>query len=420
MSIIVLFAFCVLLCMVRVLFGIEEMPDLLIWALIGLFLVVFVGEVKKKMQIKACASALMCALLLRIVFIFIDLYLSEYYTLPNSGADSEMFYWGAVRVAHGGESHRGFFVYVMGYVFAWMGISRLWGQFLISLCSIVSLVMAYKIFLESKCSQQNIKIFMNILCLLPNYAVLSSIFVREAIIAMFFSMSLYYFILWMTRNSFRCFVFAILLCIPSITFHGGMVVVPLAYLVVHFFYRPSLQAFSFSIFNLLISMLLLVIFTYFITRYSEAGYVSKITNIESLEDVANINDAGNSSYAQYVGNSNSPLHFILYTPLRIFFFLFSPLPIFWRGLSDVIAFCFSSMFYLLAYYRIFQYFKSSSHESIERCLIIALCIVALCTVFVFGWGVSNAGTACRHRDKVAVLYGVLLALTTKSKKCIRT
>lgn len=39
-----------------------------------------------------------------------------------------------------------------------------------------------------------------------------------------------------------------------------------------------------------------------------------------------------------------------------------------------------------------------------------------CTVFVFAWGVSNTGTACRHRDKMTIIWGLILALTYSPTK----
>ena len=39
-----------------------------------------------------------------------------------------------------------------------------------------------------------------------------------------------------------------------------------------------------------------------------------------------------------------------------------------------------------------------------------LFIVSFVTTFVFAWGVSNTGTASRHRDKMIILYGVMYSL----------
>ena len=41
---------------------------------------------------------------------------------------------------------------------------------------------------------------------------------------------------------------------------------------------------------------------------------------------------------------------------------------------------------------------------------IAIIIISICIVFVFAWGVSNTGTAARHREKLVILFATLYAL----------
>ena len=66
------------------------------------------------------------------------------------------------------------------------------------------------------------------------------------------------------------------------------------------------------------------------------------------------------------------------------------------------------MFFLYVAWSDIRFLRSK--EKKNRTLVIALTIVAVCTVFVFAWGVSNTGTACRHRDKITIIWGLLLAL----------
>ena len=41
--------------------------------------------------------------------------------------------------------------------------------------------------------------------------------------------------------------------------------------------------------------------------------------------------------------------------------------------------------------------------------------IALCAALIFAWGVSNAGTAVRHREKFMTVYILLIALCGDSR-----
>ena len=66
-------------------------------------------------------------------------------------------------------------------------------------------------------------------------------------------------------------------------------------------------------------------------------------------------------------------------------------------------------------------FQAIKHRNSEnRNIIIILLIIALASAFLYSWGVSNAGTALRHRDKFITNFALLLVLSLdairKSKK----
>ena len=94
------------------------------------------------------------------------------------------------------------------------------------------------------------------------------------------------------------------------------------------------------------------------TLYADVLF-EKFGRVDSIGDVANTLDYGGSSYAQYVGDSSSIQNMLIYTIPRIGYFLFSPFPWQWRGISDIIAFVFSSMFYMYAVY--------AAIKNMERC-----------------------------------------------------
>lgn len=134
-----------------------------------------------------------------------------------------------------------------------------------------------------------------------------------------------------------------------------------------------------------------------------------MNNINSIGDIGSTNSEGGSSYAAYVGDSSSIINMVIFTIPRIVYFLFSPFPWQWRGLGDIIAFVFSSLFYLLVLKNAIVCMKKD--KSSNKNYAIVIFIVALCTAFVFSWGVTNTGTATRHRDKMIVVYAVLYSLS---------
>ena len=140
-------------------------------------------------------------------------------------------------------------------------------------------------------------------------------------------------------------------------------------------------------------------------------------NVEEITDIATYSTGaydGGSTYAQYVGDSSSIINMIRYTPIRIIMFQFTPFIWQIRSLSDVIAICFNALFYIYVWYKTIKYILSRRSE--HRTIVVALLIIWFATTFVFAWGVTNVGTAIRHRDKMVALAGVLLGLTMNQKK----
>ena len=393
--------------------GMEEIPDALAAALILVYSFAYIACVSRKPHCKKCAPALIAGYVFRIALLFWDIYGSNIYQLPNSGADSVGFYNNSIAFAVGRRHGMGSFPEVMGTLFKYCGISRLFGQFIITLFSMVSLEIAAKAFSLMTLDEKRANTGMWIVCLLPNFAILSVLFLRESIVAMFISLSLYEYIKWFKQKKELSFIVAIALTFGAMYFHSGAIAVPVGYLLTRLLYDKNSEKLKFSVTNLIIVGLLLLVGVFVLNRFGDS-FLVKFQNASSLEDIANENSSGGSSYARYVGNSNNIPNMIIYTIPRIVFFQFSPMPWLIRGLSDIIAFCFSSCFYIVTIYQFFRYLRKGGKENRE--FIIIIFIVCMCAAFVFGWGVSNAGTACRHRDKMTIVWAILYAFTLKPQK----
>ena len=348
---------------------------------------------------------------LRIALLYFDMYGKSIYHLPNSGADSEGFWRGSVYAARSLRKYGGFEGF-MGSIFRVIGVSRLLGQFLVVLFSVVALIYAAKILIKLQVDPVRTKKAMWIMCLLPNYAILSSIYLRESIVAMFITLSLYAYVRWIKEKREIHFIFAVALTFPGAYFHSGAIAVAVGYVISRFLYDNKKEKLRISFKGIVASGLVLLIGAWVLNNFGSV-FLGKFGNLEELEDIANMSTDGGSSYAAYVGNSSSIGSMVVFTIPRIVFFLFSPMPWMIRGLSDIIAFLFSGCFYLLCMWNTLRYLRKGPKKNRE--IVFIIFVVAMCAVFVFAWGTANTGTACRHRDKLTLVWGVLYGLTMKTK-----
>lgn len=396
--------------------GVDSRPVALILPMILVVSAVYLFELSRSRRLKSVALPLTLGYCMRLFLVIFDIYGRNIYSLPNSGADSEMFYRSALLYAEGYSVDSELITHMTGAVISWIGVSRLYIQFLLMLLSVAALHLLAAMLRDIGFDTSRQKKTMYIVCLMPNFAILSSIFLRESIVAFFAALSLWAFIKWWMNGSDQWFIFAFAAVFCASRFHSGTVAMAIGYIAIRFLYDKRRKAFHTSWKNILPTIVLVTVFVYLYINHKSVLF-GKMEGIEAIDDIASGNGMGNSTYAAYVGNSNTPLNMLIYTLPRIVFFLFSPFPWHWRGLSDIIAFCFNSVFYLWTVYSAYKYLRSK--ESENRNLLIALLIVALVTVFVFAWGTSNTGTAVRHRDKMVILYGVIWALTVGKTKFVR-
>lgn len=410
----VLFAELCLLSLINISADASEISDVLVIATILVFSVAYVFALNKSKKLQNVKFTLFCGYIIRVILVFWQIFGRDIFMLPYSANDANGFYKSAVQASYGIDVWYGApFITIIGKIFSFTGISRLLGQFLIMLCSIVAIHVAAAILSKTGIDKgaQNRSLF--ILCVLPNFAFLSCGFLRESVIIMFMAMSIYCFIRWFQEKNELYFFAAFALVFFGARFHAGVVGLAVGYIVVRVLYNSKKQEMNLSVRGIFFATIFLLIFVFLYNNYSDILF-GKVNGVEAISDIAQTGYSGGSDYSKYVGNSNNPINLIIYTPIRIIYFLFSPFPWQWRNLTDVIAFCFSSMFYMWSLICAVRYLKDK--ESENKQLVIVLLILVICSVFVFGWGASNTGNAIRHRDKLVVLYLVLYAITSKKKR----
>lgn len=389
--------------------GTTDVGNFLAAILIMIHILVTIGTLSKNRRLKKVYRLLLLAYLLRLFFLCIDLFAYPSIALPDGHSDEDMFYINAYNYVTTGHTERGFYPKLMGILFRIIGTNRFFAQYVSMLPSIVALVfLAYSLF-ELDINESVAQKVYGIACLMPYNAILASLFVREATMHMFLSMSYYHLVLWARTKRELNYYLAAGLVLPAALFHNGTIAVMIGYVLIRILYDNRKEKINISFRNIAFSILFAFLAVFVLSRTS-GSFTGRFSSVDSLEDIANTFDMGASSYARYVGNSDNPINFLIYSPLRLLFFFLSPVPWLWRGMTDIIAFCLGTMFYVSAIWNVIKFLRT--RELKNRALVIALFIIAAAIIFVFAWGTTNAGTASRHREKTQVLFALLWALSS--------
>ena len=377
----------------------------------------FVFVCEKQARTKKEFLILLSAYLIRICTLLWDVYGRDIFLLPSAGVDTESFHRFAVMFARGDSFTRGgVYFRIVGTIYRFFGVQRINAQYFNVMVSMFSIFFIKKTLENLKLDEKIINLSLIVVAFLPKYVIMSSILLRESVIIFLIAVSLYHFIKWwQTSHTINIFL-AMLFPLLAAFFHSGSMSPAVAYALVYVFYSPKTKKYQFTLKSVLIASLIVGGFVVIELLFSE-GLFRQFDRIESVEDIVNVTVRGASGYLRWM-EATGTLGMIVFSPIRMFYFIASPLPWYWRGFNDIFGFFASSVFYTSVYYLSFRSLKRK--VNLNRQLILALLIVALFTTFMFAWGVNNAGTALRHRDKFIsifiVAFAVCLSTLQHSKK----
>lgn len=389
--------------------GILNIGDGIASILVILFSAAFIVSVQISENMGEFSEQIVTGYLFRIAILYFDLYGKRIHVLPQSGDDSSMFYRTSTELVLYGKTNReSSFITLMSKVFDLIGINRLYGQFLLMLLSVIAIILFLRTIDKLVFDEQTKRWIAWIICLLPNYALLSSLFLRESLIIVLITTSTCCMVEWMLNNESVFFLIAVLSSLIACLFHSGSIGITIGCVVCLLIYDANEKRIHSTVGGVFFAVVFALGISFIYLRYGNE-LMGKFLGVESIGDLANTSQLGGSSYSKYVGNSNTPINMIIYTLPRIAYFLFSPFPWQWRGPSDVIAFFFSGLYYVIIIYNAIRYLFIKENKNIG--MVIVLLIMAFFCTFIFAWGVSNTGTATRHRDKMVCLYGIILAIT---------
>jgi len=358
---------------------------------------------------------------LKIFILFWDIYGRGIFVLPNSEGDAVAYAQIASSFAFGSRADLidfQYFPFYPGQLYKLIGIQPITIQFINVYLSMCSGLMVYRTMCLMKIAPKRIETAMFFVCFMPNLMLMSSIYLQEALIAFSLAASLYYFTRWWVNRERYDFAIAILLSVLGAVLHIGSLVCAVVFFVLYFVIDKRNRRIQLSASRTVLLVLAFIAVIIFLTVFSDV-FLRKLDgelSAESILNAADVREDGGSAYV--IGFSGLPgwLDIIVNTPIRVFYFICSPLPWDWNGMSSLIAFFGSAFFYIYTVVKAFRAARVSKGIRSKIPLwnyLFVLIMLLIVAGIMFGWGVSNAGSVLRHREKFTYVCVILYAVASE-------
>ncbi len=363
------------------------------------------------MRYKGLSFHFFVSYVLRLGAMLWEIYGRGIYILPHGASDGDGFFASAAAIATdltlvGENLYGGVFSKLMGLVFYITSPERLIGQYINVLLGVSTVVIIYNTLAALGCDRLLIRRTVLLAVFFPQAVILSAVFLREGIITFLLAISCYFFVQWYLTRSPRYVFHTVISVLAASVFHSAAIFPLCGYILMFLLYDHNKRCLHVTtgsmwaviVFLILTSLLLSDVGNIFVGRFRS------IDAVDSVFDQANGRIGGSAYLTGLEITSVSQL--VLYSPIRMFYFLSSPLPFGWRGFADALVFFTDSMLYLWTMLVTWRNLKKCADRPLAIGLLIALGVFSI----VFGVGVSNAGTAMRHRHKILPIVLVLCSL----------
>jgi len=367
---------------------------------------------------KEYRTTVIIAYFLRLFLLFASYY--HLFPIIHDGSDTEAFDYAGKLIMNTGsfEYARINYLYFIGSLYSLIGPQRLFVQYINVIFGMTSIYFIYKTLLLLELNKKTIKLFMLIMCFLPHNIIFSGILLRESFIILAVSISVFYFVNWVITYKFYYFAYACCAILLATWMHSGMMGVFAGYLLSFTFYKYKDKKLAFSWQSIGASVLCIFLIIYVISTGIFTTYFDKILKEEDATSAllyqASRVSLGGSKYLTWI-NINSPIQFLLFSPLKMFYFLFSPIPLDWRGIIDIIAFCFNSIILIYLFWFTLGWQKYIIGKR-EKIIVKLLLLSMFFTIFIYAYGVFASGPAMRHRTKIVPILIVTAAIAYDYKQ----
>ena len=396
-----------------------EALSLIIFFINALVTLYSLGKVVKEKECRELNAFFMLSCIGRIMFMLWDIYAQDIFVLPNAEGDAQAYASIATSFAYGGRRGLvdfGYFPYYMSLFYRVFGVQRINAQFINIYLSMCSLVMVYRILtmLNIRSSAKNKTI--ELLCILPNYMLISSVFLQESYVTFMIVSAVYFFTKWWTTNKAVYFPIAMVFSVLGSLIHMGGLVPIVGFVAMFFFVRNSERKLDIKPSQVVLTAGAVVLGLALLTTFGGdiLGKTGGKLDAESLTSYGALSDSSGSQYTIGIPGLPPTLDLILNSPIRVIYFVFAPLPWQWRGIGDIIAFFGSTIFYIYAVYVAIKTIKNAPKGSIKSgsqwSYFIVIIAILLIATLMFGWGVSSSGSALRHREKFTCVTAILIGL----------
>ncbi len=394
--------------------------SLLLLTLNAILFFSFLSNLCQDKEWKKLNGILFLSFILRIILLLWDVYCRNIWVLPNAEGDAMGYHGMAISYAFGGRQNLFAltdYSFYVGQIYKAIGVQRTFAQFINICFSMAAISYMYKSALLVNISEKYRNLLVVLLCFLPNFILIDSILLQEAAITFFISMSIYHYTKWWKENKALDFILAMIFSVIGAFLHVGGLVCAVGFAVTCIFVNNQKRAFKITAGNFLLALAMFVsallvisiagniLFRKIGGDISAEAITSKVGVTDRISDADyNIGVQGLSPGADLVVNS----------PLRMLYFVCAPVPWMWRGIPDLVAFWGSAIFYIMTFCAAWKCLRLStsdeeniSLQSYQRVLFFCFFVAML----MFGWGVSNNGTALRHREKFTCMCALLYVVS---------
>ena len=403
----------------------ETLPSLILLTINSGIVLCFLGKAFPGDKERQLNQMLMLSFALRICCMLWDVFGKDIFILPNAEGDAIGYEKIAYSFAFGARKNTvalADYSYWAGQIYKSIGRQPITVQFINVFLAMYSIVLLHKSAVLLNISFQCRKTMVMLLCFLPNFIIITSVFLQESLIAFFICESIYWFTLWWKKNRSSMLILSLLFSLAAGCFHVGGLACCLGYLLMCLFFGGSQRKLTFCLGSLGGYIALLFIVMVIISSHREL-FLAKIGGAVSVENVlsqAGATDrASDAEYSVGISGLHPVADIIVNSPIRMFCFLAAPMPWMWRSPKDILAFFGSTLFYLITILEVLKTLRKSVSKQQEndemRNYLITSLAVLLIAMLMFGWGVSNAGTALRHREKYTCLFVLVYAIAKQQQ-----